>query len=456
MADSKISALPTGTLAQNTDETIIARAGGSFKLTVAQILTAGLAGTFGALTAQGAVALSPANANVVLSPTGTGVVTINPATAGTINNCSVGATTPLAGTFTALTANTSVVLPNGSLATPAVTFAGGGGVYRIASGQIGASNGTAASSYGTSGFITNSAGVVAWVSSATDPAGTQDVILVRDAAAVLALKNSTTAQAFRVYGTITGTKYVSLSHDGTNGVLDTAATSGFLSIAPTNATSIVLGKNVTTATAWSLTGLSAAAGGSVTIQGGPGTSTTGGAVNITGGTATSGAGSNVTITAGSGAGGTNAGGDVNLIPGAAVSTGVPGEVKINSARGIEHVQWVQMPPYGTNVPVTATSYTFFIANRACRVVAVSVIASSTTTPTVDVFKDTGTNAPGAGTSVLTGAITFSGTANTRVTGTVSSTVATITLAAGDRLSTKWGGTIGAITGAVVSVLIVPV
>lgn len=60
----------------------------------------GGAGSFTTLAASGAVALSPANANVVASPTGSGVVTINPASAGTVNNVSVGATTPLAGTFT--------------------------------------------------------------------------------------------------------------------------------------------------------------------------------------------------------------------------------------------------------------------------------------------------------------------------------------------------------------------
>lgn len=56
--------------------------------------TTPLAVTATALTATAAVALSPANANVTLSPTGTGAVTLNPATAGTINNMSVGVTTP--------------------------------------------------------------------------------------------------------------------------------------------------------------------------------------------------------------------------------------------------------------------------------------------------------------------------------------------------------------------------
>ncbi len=43
-----------------------------------------------------------------------------------------------------------------------------------------------------------------------------DTILLRDAANVFAQKNSTTAQEFRIYGTTTGPKYLSLKHDGTN------------------------------------------------------------------------------------------------------------------------------------------------------------------------------------------------------------------------------------------------
>ena len=54
----------------------------------------------GSFTANSTTTLSPANASVTISPTGTGTATLNPATAGTINNMSIGATTPAAGTFT--------------------------------------------------------------------------------------------------------------------------------------------------------------------------------------------------------------------------------------------------------------------------------------------------------------------------------------------------------------------
>lgn len=55
-----------------------------------------------------------------------------------------------------------------------------------------------------------------------------DVILSRDAANVLALKNATTAQEFRVYGTTTGTKYASLSHDGSSAILGAIGAAGTL------------------------------------------------------------------------------------------------------------------------------------------------------------------------------------------------------------------------------------
>jgi len=74
-------------------------------------------GVFTTLAATAAVTLSPANAAVAISPTGTGTVTIsptgaliiNPTAASTINNTSIGVTTPAAGSFTTLTAATTTL-----------------------------------------------------------------------------------------------------------------------------------------------------------------------------------------------------------------------------------------------------------------------------------------------------------------------------------------------------------
>lgn len=94
---------------------------------------------FAALTtttfsASGAVTLSPANATVTISPTGTGTVTIAPVTAGTINNVSLGATTPSNGAFNTLTVAGPTIAVNGFYlpAATAITTAGASGTSTTA------------------------------------------------------------------------------------------------------------------------------------------------------------------------------------------------------------------------------------------------------------------------------------------------------------------------------------
>lgn len=72
-----------------------------------------------ALTATGAAALSPANANVVLAPTGTGLVTINPATLGSMDKVAIGATTPSTGAFTTVAATSTITAGAGITSTSA-------------------------------------------------------------------------------------------------------------------------------------------------------------------------------------------------------------------------------------------------------------------------------------------------------------------------------------------------
>jgi hypothetical protein len=59
-------------------------------------------GGSGNVTVNGGLNANPSNKNVSIAPTGTGTATINPATAGTMNNMVIGGTTPLAGSFTDL------------------------------------------------------------------------------------------------------------------------------------------------------------------------------------------------------------------------------------------------------------------------------------------------------------------------------------------------------------------
>jgi hypothetical protein len=58
------------------------------------------------LSLEVATNINPANAAVNISPTGTGTVTINPATASTMNNVAIGGTTASTGRFTSVTATT--------------------------------------------------------------------------------------------------------------------------------------------------------------------------------------------------------------------------------------------------------------------------------------------------------------------------------------------------------------
>lgn len=320
----------------------------------------------------------------------------------TIDNSVIGGSTPAAGTFTSIVAN-DITGGDSSLGIAGLAATQGGAVALVG----GASS--------TSG---NAGGAVTMVGGAPGATG--------------------------IGGAVTATGAAGGASSGAGGAVTFTGGAGTAGNAAGGAASLIGGL-----------GQGSQAGGAITItSGAAGATGVAGAVNISVGAATAGNGSSVTITGGAGAGGTASGGNVNLVPGAAVSTGAPGEVLVASVAGLFDATWQQYLP--ASVPVSGSSYTFFMANRAYRVKAASCSCSSTATvPTVDVIKDTGTTAPGGGTSVLTGVMTFDTTANTRVVGTVSSTIATVTLAAGNRLSTKWAGTVGSITGAIVSVTLVP-
>jgi hypothetical protein len=203
-------------------------------------------------------------------------------------------------------------------------------------------------------------------------------------------------------------------------------------------------------------GATSGAGGAITITSGAAGSTgVAGAVAIAVGGATAGNGSAVTITGGNGAGGTNAGGNVNLVPGTAVSTGIPGEVQVNGTAGIFEIMWSQ-PLTTTACPAAASVVTMYCANRAVRLKAVRVCCTTHGTSEVFSFtKDASAGAAGGGTNVLAAANITIAASNTPVLGTVSSTIATVTLQAGDRISFTVGGTVGAAAGVSVSLLFVP-
>lgn len=142
--------------------------------------------------------------------------------------------------FAKLAANTFTaqqLLASGTVSAPGIGFSAqtGTGIYMHNSGigMMGvASSGTLcallSSTYNDMGELR-----VAGIRFYTGSLGSvPDVVLARDATAILALKNSTTAQTLRVYGTTTGSKYLILTHDGTNAIL--SSSSGGIHIANVN------------------------------------------------------------------------------------------------------------------------------------------------------------------------------------------------------------------------------
>lgn len=120
-------------------------------------------------------------------------------------------------------------------------------------------------------------------------------------------------------------------------------------------------------------------------------------------------------------------------------------------------------PVNASVPgalaQTAANYLapFFVAQRGYRVVEVrerhEVAGSDAGAVTVDVNKVPDGTAPGSGTSVLSSAFSLKATANTLQTATLSSTLANLILRDGDALALESSGTLTAVVGVTVTVLL---
>ena len=106
---------------------------------------------------------------------------------------------------------------------------------------------------------------------------------------------------------------------------------------------------------------------------------------------------------------------------------------------------------------------FFVADRAYTVVSISQVhataATATATQYVQVTKDTGTQAPGTGTDLLTNnsnnGFTLNGTANTVQAGTLTTAGAALDLAAGDRLSADFTATTAPVAGVTITAMLKP-
>ena len=118
------------------------------------------------------------------------------------------------------------------------------------------------------------------------------------------------------------------------------------------------------------------------------------------------------------------------------------------------------PSYFFTGTPAATDQVFFVATRAYILVSVSEVhaVAAGGASVLQVVKDTSTNAPGAGTDLLTNntntGFDLNGTANTPQVGTLVA-VATRTLAAGDRLSVDYANAIQSSSGVVVTACLAP-
>lgn len=87
--------------------------------------------------------------------------------------------------------------------------------------------------------------------------------------------------------------------------------------------------------------------------------------------------------------------------------------------------------------------TFFVATRAMKVKFISQVHSvaAGSASTVQITKDTGTTAPGAGTALLSTAFNLNATANTVQVGALVGTAGVTSLAAGNRLGLDFSTTV---------------
>ncbi len=135
---------------------------------------------------------------------------------------------------------------------------------------------------------------------------------------------------------------------------------------------------------------------------------------------------------------------------------------VTSLAGLAVIVWVReftgQPPaqyyMAANGDIaTQTIYLNVIPGQTVRGISMRWSAAGTNAGavTADVTKDTGTTAPGAGTSMLTAAQSLKGTANTTVFPALTATASVLKMDAKDRIAVKITGTLTALAGLVVTV-----
>jgi hypothetical protein len=186
------------------------------------------------VTVSAPIAITPANGLVNIAPTGTGSLTINPATAGTMNNMAIGGTTAAAGSFTNLsvTGTTSFDGSEGT-AGQVLTSAGTGNTptWATVSGSISVTGGDLTLSGNTGTAITNA--TLATVNSNTGSFGSSSsipVITVNGKGLITAV--STSAVAGGQYFGSAASKAIAYNEDSIAENITTTSGKNCLSVGP--------------------------------------------------------------------------------------------------------------------------------------------------------------------------------------------------------------------------------
>lgn len=154
------------------------------------------------------------------------------------------------------------------------------------------------------------------------------------------------------------------------------------------------------------------------------------------------------------------------VGGPAVSTPAPdtNEVVFETAPKVgtaaAPAQYTETVHFVASANASVVDSAFFIADRPWRVIAVreihAVAGTDVGAVSADVKKQTGTQGPAAGVTVLSAVIDLKGTANTVVDSGLTATAANLDLAAGDRLSADISGVTTAVAGLAISVDLIPI
>ena len=231
-------------------------------------------GGSGNVTINGGLLANPANKNISIAPTGTGTATINPATAGTINNMVIGGTTPLAITGTTITATTFsgsgaslTSIPNSALTNSTISgVALGNSLYNLTAGT-GVSFSTGTTYNGSAAITINATGSGGTVTSVsvTSANGFAGTVATATTTPAITISTSITGilkgNATAISAATTGTDYAPGTSANTSGLVYSTTTTGALTTATGAQVATALGSTNISGNAANVTGIVLGANG---------------------------------------------------------------------------------------------------------------------------------------------------------------------------------------------------